>query len=105
MDKRKVRRYFLAILLGAVVVMAVLGVNSSGLTANPSKFMLYWLLVGVLLLWVVVLVLIDMLAIRKDFLSSKRTIFRSTIGDPNLLRKLRNAQKRKDDDSDEQEKQ
>jgi len=104
MSKRKTRRYFSAVLLTIVIVMAVLGLNSSGLRANPPKFMLYWLLVGVLLLWVVLLVLIDMLTIRRDFVSSKRTIFRDTIGDPELLKKLRDAQRRNDSGGDEQDK-
>ncbi len=104
MRKRKARRYFTAILLTIVVVMAVLGLNSRGLRADPGKFTLYWLLVGVLLLWVILLVFVDMVTIRQDFLSSKRTIFHDTIGDPELLKKLRDARKRAESSSDEQDK-
>jgi len=104
MSKRKARRYFTAILLTIVIVMAILGLNSRGLRADLGKFTLYWLLVGVLLLWVILLVFMDMLTIRQDFLSSKRSIFHDTIGDPKLLKKLRDAQKRADSGSDEQDK-
>jgi len=103
MSKRKARRYFTAILLTAVVVMAILGLNSSGLRADLGKFTLYWLLVGVLLLWVMLLVLIDVLTIRQDFLSSKRSIFHDTIGDPELLKKLRDARKQSEGGSEEQD--
>jgi hypothetical protein len=103
MSKRKARRYFTAILLTIVIVMAVLGLNSRGLRADLGKFSLYWLLVGVLLLWVILLVLIDMLTIRQDFLASKRSIFHDTIGDPELLKKLRDARERTDTDGDEQD--
>ena len=77
--------------------------NSRGLRADVGKFTLYWLLVGALLLWVVLLVFIDILTIRQDFLSSKRMIFRDTIGDPELLKKLRDAKRPSDAGDDEHE--
>ena len=91
MSKRKFRRYFSATRLAIVIVMVLVGLSSDALKANWPKFKLYWLLVLVLLLWVVALVFIDVLMIRQDFVSSKRSIFRDTIGDPELLKKLRDA--------------
>ena len=105
MNKRNARRCFTAVILGVVIVLVFAGFNSDALKANPPKFMLYWLLVGVLLLWVVVLVFIDMVTIRQDFVSSRRSILRKTIGDPELLEKLRDAQKRSENRTDEQEEQ
>lgn len=80
----------------------MVGSKSEELKETPPKFLLYWLLVAVLLLWVVMLVFIDVLTIRRDFISSRRSILRNTIGDPKLLKKLRDAQDKGDNHSDEQ---
>ena len=104
MSKRIFRRCFIAFLLAAIIILALAGSTSEALKATPTKFLLYWLLVGVLLLWVVVLVFIDMLTIRRDFIVSRRSILRNTIGDPELLKKLREAQKKGDTQTNEQEK-
>ena len=103
MSKRTIRRYFTAFLLAAFIVLALAGSKSDALKATPPKFLVYWLLVGVLLLWVVVLVFVDMLGIHRDFVSSRRSILRKTIGDPELLKKLRDAQEQSDNYSDEEE--
>jgi hypothetical protein len=102
MSKRIIRRCFTAFLLAAVIVLALAGSKSEALKETPPKFLLYWLLVGVLLLWVVVLVLLDMLTIRRDFIASRRSVLRNTIGDPELLKKLRDAQEQSDNRSKEQ---
>jgi len=104
MSKRIVRRCLTAFILTAVIVLALAGSTSEALKANPPKFLLYWLLVGVLLLWVVALVFIDMLTIRRDFIASRRSILRKTIGDPELLKKLRDAQEQSDGNPNQQEK-
>jgi thiosulfate reductase cytochrome b subunit len=92
-----------AFLLAAIIVLGLAGSMSEALKATPSKFLLYWLLVGVLLLWVVVLVFIDMLTIRRDFIASRRSILRNTIGDPELLKKLQDAQERGDSTNKQEE--
>jgi len=104
MNKTIVRRCFTAFLLAAVIVLALAGSKSDALKTNPPKFLLYWLLVVVLLLWVVVLVFIDMLGIRRDFVESRRSILRKTIGDPKLLKELLEAQEKSETQSNEQEK-
>jgi hypothetical protein len=102
MSKRTVRRWFTAVLLAAVIALALMGSKSEELKEVPPKFLLYWLLVGVLLLWVVMLVFVDMITIRRDFISSRRSILRNTIGDPELLKKLRDARNKADNHCDEE---
>lgn len=106
MRKSKTRRQFSAILLGAICLMSILGVNSEGLREDRFRFTIYWCIVLLLLLWVIGLVLVEMIAIRLDFVSARRKILHKTIGDPVFLKKLRDAQKTNEkqaDDQDEQE--
>ena len=103
MRKSKVRKQFSAILVGVVVLMAILGVNSEGLRQDRFKFTIYWCIVLLLLLWVIGLVLVELLAIRLTFVSAKRNIFHKTIGDPTFLKKLRDSQENEKKQTEEQD--
>jgi hypothetical protein len=103
MRRSKVRRQFSAVLIAGVIVMAVLGVSSEGLREDRSRFTIYWAIVLLLLLWVVVLVLLELLAIRLEFTAAKQSIFHKTIGDPAFLKKLHDARQGKEKQEDEQD--
>ena len=103
MRKSEVRKQFSAILVGVVVLMAILGVNSEGLRQDRFRFTIYWSIVLLLLLWVIGLVLVELLAIRLAFVSAKRNIFHKTIGDPTFLKKLRDGQENEKKQTEEQD--
>ena len=105
MRENQVRRQFSAILIGVIVLMVIVGVKSEELREDRLRFTLYWCIVGLLLLWVIGLVALELLAIRVHFLHAKRNIFHNTIGDPAFLKKLRDAQREKKqaDDQDREE--
>ena len=84
-------------------MMSILGVNSEGLREDRFRFTIYWCIVLLLLLWVIGLVLVEMIAIRLDFVSTRRKILHKTIGDLAFLRKLRDAQNSKKKQADEQD--
>lgn len=105
MRSSRSRRRFSAILLGVVFLMVLVGSSWDGLRSDPTKFSLYWCLVFGLLLWVIALVLVELLAIRLHFVSSRRKIFLDTIGDPALQKKLHDAQQKDKDQTGEQEEQ
>ena len=82
------RRKLCGGLLVVLVVMSVLGANSSGLRDHPIMFLIYWGAIFLLLVWVLLLVAIDLLTIRLKYVVKRRQLFRQTFIDDKLMHRL-----------------
>jgi len=101
MSKLRARRALSAILLVVVCLMVISGVrNMDALKTDPNRFVLYWFVVGVLLLCILVFVVVDLLVLRMAFVKTRLKILQETIADPVLQKKLADAQAGKQDQPD-----
>ena len=85
---RGLRRALGLFLLGAAVIMVIVGSRIKG-HASPESMLLYWITVFLLLFLTLLVALLDIRAIRQDFKVQKKALFVTTFSDEEFRRKIR----------------
>jgi ATP/ADP translocase len=88
LHSRGIRRFFGMLFLGGATVMVIIG-SQARFYLSPEKILLYWGTVFLLLSLTLMIALLDIRALRRDFRIQKKALFVSTFSDEEFRRKIR----------------
>lgn len=88
LHSRGIRRGLCALFLAVATFMVIIG-GRLYLFISPESLVIYWTIVFLLLFLTVLISILDIRSLRRDFRIQKKALFVSTFSDEDFLRKIK----------------